>query len=328
MTVMPAARIPPPAEAASPAAESRSLEAHQHNWDRLRVVGCLDIIGSHLTGTHLFAGVGLPVFFIISIALSVRRPSAGDGAAFMRKRLLRVLIPWIFWSAVIGLVFAARAAARGELPLHWVQPRMVFYGPEIHLWFLPFNVASAAAVYGVHQLTADRPARRVAWSAWALSLAALALCPSLELGWPFEQWGFSVPAIGLGFAVGRLLSADRAHAATRLEITVLAAAFALAAALLYRRLPGTAPYVIRHAGGMLLVAAALWLPNPADRVTQRIAPLTFGVYILHLLVYREIADPLSRATGLTLGGQRIALDFALSLAVVALLRATPLRRVL
>ena len=46
---------------------------YQYNWDRLRVLASLDIVGSHLAGQHLFWGVGTPLFLILTVAFGVHR---------------------------------------------------------------------------------------------------------------------------------------------------------------------------------------------------------------------------------------------------------------
>jgi surface polysaccharide O-acyltransferase-like enzyme len=306
-----------------------AADVYQHNWDRLRLIGCLDILGSHLTGTHLFGGIGLPMFFLIAIALPLRRAQPMTALELAHQRGRRVLVPWLFWSACIALEQAARALARGEPAWGWVEPVMLLYGPEIHLWFLPFSVTAAVLVQALARATCDQPGRLLAWLGFALGFATLTLCPRFAVGWPFEQWGFSLPAICLGLALGRLIAKPSPASDARLELTLLAAAFALIALLLREAVPSTAPYVVRHVLGLALVVAALWLPNRPDPITRAVTPCLLGVYVLHLLVYRELIEPVVNALSLGLSAwQKIALTFGAALAIVELLRRTPLRRVL
>lgn len=308
---------------------AKAADTHLHNWDRLRVLASLDILGSHLTGTHLLGGVGLPVFLMLSIALAVQRPVAGDPDGFIRKRLTRVVVPWVFWSVVIADELTVRAAASGEPLFGWARANMLLYGPEIHLWFLPFSAAASIAAFGLQRAVPASLPRTAAYLAFVIGALALGLCPIFERGWPIEQWGFSLPAVCIGFGVGRLLSSDSDHRTVRLELALWAAAFAVIGSLLARSSLEVAPYAERHVGAILLLAGALWLPNLPDPLTRRLVPSLLGVYILHLFVFREVVEPLRHAFDVELGGQlRVGLDFVLTVAVVSLLRQTPLRRVL
>src|SRR5262249_45425125 len=149
------------------------------------------------------------------------RPTAADGGAWLRRRAVRLLVPWLFWSLAIAGVFALRATQRGEPAWGWTKATMLLYGPEIHLWFLPFLLVATAGVRAAGVLLSQHPARNVATGAFALGAVALALCPLTAIGWPFEQGGFSVPALCLGFGRGRLLSIDGDPRRSRLRVVWL-----------------------------------------------------------------------------------------------------------
>jgi len=306
-----------------------AASVYQYNWDRLRVICSLDILGLHLTGSHLFGGVGLPTFFIVTIALAVRGAKLRDSAEFLQKRASRVLVPWLFWSALLTPAYAAYVARRGEPTWSWVKPAMLLYGPEIHLWFLPFSVAAAFAAHLAHRATRARALHQSAGLGFLLACIGLAVGPSIEGGWPLEQWAFSVPGVALGFGLGRMLSTKRDFATTRLELTLLAAAFVLGALVLEGFLPQSSDNAERYAIALSLVTAAMWLPNRPDPFTRHITPLLLGVYILHMLVHRELIEPLIETHGLAFGRvELIAMVYVLTLATVYLLRQTALRRVL
>jgi len=315
-----------------------SRHAHFHNWDRLRVIGSLDIIGSHLTGSHTFAGVGLPIFLMISVALSVRTADARHFGNFVAKRVRHIVVPWLFWSVVIAMEFwlptSQLAHSQGwgnswSPPVQW-KPQMLLYGPEIHLWFLPF-----VAIAGITGASLQRTFRlycqvpwaeaAITWSAGALAVLTLALAPWLLHGWPFEQWAFSLPAVCLGFAMGRLLERMHQGPAT-LRVTI---PFALSAMLIYATLAPTAIYVQRHLGALLVLAGASQLPNWKDPVTPRMTPLMLGIYMLHMPVYRWCVEPVLRHHHQHLSANVIVLTtFAVTASGIALLRHTALRTVL
>lgn len=314
-----------PPELIGPAAAS----VYQYNWDRLRVICSLDILGLHLTGSHLFGGVGLPTFFIVTIALAMRGAQLRDSATFLQKRVTRVLLPWLFWSALLTPAYAAYVSRRGEPTWSWVKPAMMLYGPEIHLWFLPFSVAAAFAAHLAHRATQARALHQCAGLGFLAACIGLAVSPSVELGWPLEQWAFSLPGIALGFGLGRMLGSNRDFATTRAEVTLLAGVFAISALVLGEMLPQSCDNAERYAIALSLVVAAMWLPNRPDPITRHITPLLLGVYILHMLIHRELVEPLIEMHGVAFSpGQLITTVYVLTLGAVHLLRQTALRRVL
>lgn len=296
-----------------------------HNWDRLRIVGSLDILGSHLTGVHTFGGIGLPAFLIVSIALTVRSAGRRDPRSFVWRRARRALAPWLFWSLIIAAERSVRAAISGKAIFGWVRPNMALYGPEIQLWFLPF-IAVVGVLAGLLQLGTQRVAPRLlAWLAVTLSLLGVALSPWLGHGWPFEQWAFSLPAVGLGFALGRLLNVQ----SSRLAALQITAAFSLGVILLCCGLPIHPVVALRYVGAATVVTVCTMLPNRADALTPRLVELTLGIYALHMLVYRDLVAPLlTQAGAISSAVTRVLVTFLLTGAIVALLRRGPLRSVL
>ena len=101
----------------SPAAQT-ATRLRFENWDRLRVVAALDTVALHLTDRHALLGVGLPLFLMLSVALGVSRPAPPSTERFVRRRIDRVIVPWIFWALAI-------AAHRAFLRCHAERHRSV-----------------------------------------------------------------------------------------------------------------------------------------------------------------------------------------------------------
>jgi Acyltransferase family len=317
-----------PALAAAPALRTEREHAHQYNWDRLRVLASLDIVGSHLGGQHLFWGVGTPLFLILAIALGVQRPIAPDARAFMTKRVRRLLIPWLVWSVAIAAALSITELFHARAPFGWWKGEMLLYGPQIHLWFLPVAACAGVGAHVLHRITARLDPVPVACACLALGVGTLALCPLLGHGWPFEQWSFSAPALLLGLGLGRLMSpAARAGGARLWLAGLLGAAFAAVA--LARLVPSLAPFGLRYAGALLLLALAAALPNLRDRATPRVAALMVGVYVLHPIVFQIAVEPALWSAGLGHATwARVGFGYGVTLGLVALLRRTPVRALL
>jgi len=314
-----------PIAIATPATRALYLQ----NWDRLRVIAALDTVAHHLTGAHALFGFGLPLFLMLSVALSVARPGPPPTRRFVTRRIDRVVWPWLFWAAVLTALRTYFAVTTGHEPFGWVEWPMVLYGPRIHLWFLPFVVVAGVLAHLIHLRSQGRHALLSAGIALVIGVALLPLPPRVLLVWPFDQWLFSVPSIALGYALGRAVSTERSLPRLRLLLTSGYAAFGLLAGAVVLLFADTGPYVLRYVGGLGLLVVATWLPNTGDRITKRIAPLMLGVYMLHPGVYSIILKPILLEIGLEhLMWLRLVTGFFATMGLVALLRWTKIKRFL
>lgn len=312
-------------------------------WDGLRIVAAFDTAAHHVTGDHAVFGVGLPLFLVLSVALSVSRPTPGSFSSFLDKRWTRLLLPWGFWSLLLGGERLVLAIQRDTPALGWFRGEMLLYGPWIHLWFLPAIFLAGVAVHSVHQILQGFGLGRLGGLRHLFSVTAAAclagVCLTLPvgraIGWPFEQWLFTLPALPLGWLLGRALAGGKGSpSASRGFLT--AAAIGSAAALLLSLFwePTSAPLVLRYGGALALLYGACltrgkrWVPD-----AQRLAPLMLGAYILHPTVHRLLAWLLPSSFALQVPAFLssyvvTAWVFLVTAILVAALRLTPLRRVL
>ena len=313
--------------ASAPREATTAARIRFENWDRLRVIAALDTVALHLTDHHALLGVGLPLFLILSIALGVTRPSAPSTRIFLGKRFDRVIVPWLFWSLIIALHRGFVAVSRGEAFWSWFEWEMLLYGPRIHLWFLPAVIAAGLVAHLAHRMTESLPTLRVASVGLVLGVLLLPLPPGWVLGWPFEQWLFMVPAIPLGFALGRFVAAEPRREDLRRLLLLAFVWVAVVGFVIALTVPNTKAYAFRFVGAFGLLAAATWLPNRADRLTAHLVPLMLGTYVLHPWIYAAFLKAPLAESGV--GGERpvvIAAGFLAAMAVTALLRRVPLVR--
>ena len=302
-----------------------SRRFYLHNWDSLRIVAALDTVAFHLSARHAIWGFGLPIFLLLSIALGVSKVQPPPTQRFLSRRVARLVVPWLFWSAIMVVLRVAYAALHHQELFEWARWPMVLYGPRIHLWFLPFIVLAGLAAHLVH---------RVAGQFQALPLAALAAAPLLfleprVLGWPFEQWLFSAPAVVLGYAIGRALAFAPSMRRLREWFGIGLALFLAGAWFWWRAFPNTEPALFRFAGALGVLVLAAWLPNVDNRVTRALTPLMLGVYILHPVVYLWCVKPLMCLVACNdIRWLRVVLTFPATMAVVWGLRRTRLVAVL
>ena len=282
--------------------------------DGLRVLAMMDIVAIHITkpGQYLFWGMGLPVFIIVAVALSVRKPELptwADLPGAARKRAARILLPWLVWTVFFGLnrlLWAGLDPEKtvGDLFYLWMLPS----GTSIHLWFLPFIFVAELAVIGVLHPLRRVPTWLVVAGAFALGLGAIVLTGHVYdlrsatygpmtmdskqyteraalFGWMVRKsWLFGTASICLGVAVGRVLSLSESSKPRRLLLGAAAGLFGL-----YFVWDRTHVLIDGHAVwqwwrqcfALLLIAVAVQFTGPTPRWLMRIAILTMGIYILH-----------------------------------------------
>lgn len=297
-------------------------------WDRLRIVAALDTVALHLTGGHAIFGFGLPLFLILAIALGVSKPEAPPTRRFLSRRSERILMPWLFWSGVLFVGQVWMASRRGQPLLAWLDPRMLLYGPRIHLWFLPFIVVAGLVAHRVHRRFPNAGAPAVLGAVVVAGLC-LWIPPQRSFGWPFDQWLFALPAVPLGYALGRGLALAGGLDRFRRAATVGWALFCVVGLAVVAIEPGSRGFLLRTAGGLGLLVVGAWLPARSDGLTRRLAPLMLGVYILHPVVYQWGLKPLFLEAGVhSVRWLRVVVTFPVTMLLVAALRQTPLRRFL
>ncbi|HXM58382.1 MAG TPA: acyltransferase, partial [Candidatus Dormibacteraeota bacterium] len=251
----------------------------------------------------LLARFCVPAFVLASgFALHHAYGRPADARAFLHRRALRTMVPWLAWVpvyAAIDLVYGKVAASPHDLAV-WLA-----YGPG-HLYFLVL-VAQLAVLLPF--LPAGRG--RLALVAGALVALQLALgtlhtyapVPAGPLAWPFTYLPqMEAPFWAGWFLLGCLLSAcyERFRALSRLWPLALGAAVLGAVAVLFEatlvpadqwrqgtyaflwptRLPATLAVValLLWAGRELGAVAGHRLWAPVRALSQR----SLGVYVLHV----------------------------------------------
>ena len=201
---------------------------------------------------------------------------------------------------------------------------MFFYGPRIHLWFLPAVIVAGVVAHYLHRMTSHLPTPRIAAASLVLGAVLLPVPPGHVLGWPLEQWLFMVPAVPLGFALGRLVAAAPRREDLRLLLLSAFVFLAVVGLFIALNVPNTKAYVFRFVAAFGLLAAATWLPNRPDRLTSHLVPLMLGTYVLHPWIYAAfLKAPLAE---LPIGGHRavvIGVGFVAAMVATAILRRVP-----
>jgi len=289
------------------------------SFDVMNILACISVIALHHNSlVHSFVPTAgwvqslvieclcyfcVPFFMMISGANLLDYHKKYDTAVFFRKRLTRVVIPWLLWSVII-LLWRVKTAqiekpALGEalfLVINTVSsnnklmPQYWFFG-ELFACYLAMPVLS--------KLCDDR---KTLWYIILLCFAFQSVLP-LTNRWIGIQWTLDVPVTGsliLFVLLGYLLSTQELSRKQRIFLYVLGiagVAFRFAYTLHFSFLKGTTDTTIKgyryfhsvfYAVAVFVLGRQIsWdriLPVWLKRKLPAIASCSFGVYLIHYLV--------------------------------------------
>jgi len=260
-------------------------KTHYHSLDLLRILGAFGIVWFHAPGEVAGKNIGysgLVVFIVISMVLMIPRI---PGPRFAVKRVNRLLVPWVFWYFFYGALNVATGDA--FLPAEMTSVSAILSGPKWHLWYLPFLfVTSVSIYYLVLLLKGLKGFGAIAFYAF-LSLLGLFTTGlwrawSMNLGSPWAQCMHALPSIFIGTAMGYIsmisIEAKRNIYITAFSLIVGCIAFWLVSS-------GYSGVGIPYLLGTGLAGAALILNMRPSKIVTYISNLTFGIYLIHPLVY-------------------------------------------
>lgn len=247
-----------------------------------------------------FCRFGVPVFFMISGFLLLGRGLDEGPWAFWRKRLSRLVLPLLFWSAAYFV--AEKISLKEQITLGTLSEFLFdFVGmqTEYHLWFLYTMIILCLLIPVLRPFFKDAPLSRIWYFLVTITLftTVFPLINTLSGMWIFR---FESPIIGyMGFmALGCILG--RAPLTNKLRAIVYSAGVlgGAAGALGTWLLSSETQIDTFFNGGYqlpayLTAAAVFILTRDLCRLSfvRRLAPvitvhgkLAFGVYLIHVFV--------------------------------------------
>lgn len=287
----------------------------------------LSIVAFHVEMQPVFGvAFGLNALQVVMCALAARGVKTPQMGAFARKRALRFLAPFAFWSLVY-VALEVLLAWRYQAPLSsGLHARMWLMGGSFHLWFLPFAFAVSLLVYRVAawcQGARLRPAIAIAaligsaCVVWSVTLQS-----ALQLPTPLDLWLDGAGAVAFGFALGRALTIGGAERWRWLALIVGLALLPLALGASVA--PHSALWA-RYAWAVPIACAGFVLPLPNSRILAQLSSYNLGLYAVHMLAIR-VVDRLPLLQTLELWGKVLAITL-LSLLCVVIMRRAGLRHV-
>lgn len=210
---------------------------------------------------------GLNVFVILNVALSTRAAIRHPLQSFLSRRVTRIFLPWLGWSAFY--LFFRGLRDGWDTMFQLTDPLWLLIGPEIHLWYLPFVLLSAPLAYATMHLPNGRVFGGI------LVLLTVPLCCAVYyverthmLPAPFAQWCFAIPPL--------------AYAITRVSGRRYGPVFILAGTLAGMSVLGHPEPVLY----LILAALTFEVFIHLEKIGRWAKPLgdaAFGIYLLHPL---------------------------------------------
>ncbi|MDB5658711.1 MAG: acyltransferase [Cypionkella sp.] len=288
------------------------ISNHRQSVDLARFLACFGIVAAHAYAVQddWIGHLSLGLFLVLTGFLAMQSYQRSDGSYNLRGRVVRLMLPWLFWSAFFRLV-DLKVSDSVEKWQILRDPWTLVVGSSIHLWFLPFIMLAMLLVKPVGAAVTT-PTRL------AVALVGLALV-SAPMFWamqvyaapaPLTQWLFGLPVYVLGLLVGV------AHRIGRTTWPMVSGAAMTVVAYLVTE---AAPWVWTICAAVLVFEAFWrmplqhpWLPN--------LGRSAFGIYLVHpffmLVVYKFVGAKVDHLLA-------TLLTFGMSWAAVVALRRVP-----
>lgn len=228
-----------------------------------RFLGALGIVWFHMKmpggSTALSA---LQLFILLQVYFGAERA--------LSPQARRLLVPWLLWSTIYAVGKIAQALLQSNPVSEEFELWMVFTGPSIHLWYLPFSFA-CVALAGFMLQTMTWPAIYALTAlAATVSLAASNL---MNLTIPLAQWTTVTAAAVIGLLV-------KGPVPSRVVLTIFIIASGIAVYVLGWT-SGTWQTLV--ATGVFFIVTEIKLPSTA--VSKQLSQISFGIYLIHPAVY-------------------------------------------
>jgi surface polysaccharide O-acyltransferase-like enzyme len=267
------------------------------NIERLRILSAFVVASFHVHDWFP-RSIGVAGFIILLLsfcAFVVNKPEPYNIKNLAKRKAQRLLMPWLFWSVVYGGLGLAKMILMNVSFSDVFSPVMLLTGTRIHLWFLPFAFVAAIFLALIHRRLVSVPDSFTiitASSIGALCIFGCSLIQSrLQPPMPLAQWILGLPAIPLGFAIGRINVLERNEDRRKYFVFVILSAMAASAACIVLAwvshgtwLDFGSKFAIRYFVSIIIFCSALIWRGHLDPISRKMASLSYGIYLIHPLV--------------------------------------------
>jgi peptidoglycan/LPS O-acetylase OafA/YrhL len=306
------------------------------NIERLRIISafCVASFHTHEWFPRSIGVVGFIILLLSYCAFVVNKPEPYGIAKVARRKAQRLLKPWLFWSIIYGGLGLAKIVYENVSFSDVFSPTMLLTGTRIHLWFLPFAFVAALLLTSIHRRIVDIPDSYTIITAISIGALCVFGCSIIQSRFqpptPLSQWILGLPAIPLGFAIGRIKILKRTEDRKKYFVFVIILTLATCVGcMVFNRLSHgvwlnfSSKFAIRYFVSLVIFCSALHWRGKLDSVSANLALLSYGIYLVHPLVL----VPLYKF-GIALQHPLLLLFLVLSISslITFILRKTPLKQ--
>lgn len=306
------------------------------NIERLRILSAFGVASFH---THEWfpRSIGVVGFIILLLsycAFVVNKPEPYGIAKVARRKAQRLLKPWLFWSIIYGGLGLAKMVVENVSFSEVFSPTMLLTGTRIHLWFLPFAFVAALFLVLIHRRIVGIPDSFTITTAISIGALCIFGCSviqsQLQPPTPLAQWVLGLPAIPLGFAIGRIKILQRTEDRKKYFVfVILSTLAACVGCMVFDRLSHgiwlnySSKFAIRYFASMVIFCSALHWRGKLDPISASLASLSYGIYLVHPLVLVPLYQ-----FGIAIQHPILLLFLVLSISslITFILRKTPLKQ--
>jgi surface polysaccharide O-acyltransferase-like enzyme len=274
-----------------------SQQSRIANIERLRILSAFGVASFH-THDWFPRSLGVAGFIILLLsfcAFVVNKPEPVGVAKVAKRKAQRLLKPWLFWSIIYGGLGLVKMVHENVSFSEVFSSTMLLTGTRIHLWFLPFAFVAALLLAYVHRrIVGIRDSYTILTSIFigALCVFGCSIIQShLQPPTPLAQWVLGLPALPIGFAIGRIKILQKTGDRKKYFVfIILSVLVACVGCIMFDRfsqgvwLNYSSKFAVRYFFSLVILCAALHWRGTLDPVSASLASLSYGIYLIHPLV--------------------------------------------
>jgi len=295
------------------------MKVQRHQYiDVIRVMGMFFVVLLHTSaeklrmyigspGWHIvnmttsLAATAVPLFFMASGAVILSAKETEDYSYVLKRRIPRLFWPLLAWSAVsVTMEYAVGTLTGADITAAGMIDKMTrfFVSPvRIHFWFMYTLIPLSLVSPMLKSVVQNR--RNLKYAAVLFGVIALlgSLMPILPAQFSFIPDITFIRGAGFGMFVYYLLLGYLLHTMSRrvdtrvLAVVAVAAWVVICTGTYWKSRGGVYSEIFISYTGVynLVLSAALFLlfknlVTKPSRIVQALAPLSFGVYLVHAIL--------------------------------------------
>lgn len=300
----------------------QNSNSRNYNLEILRIISCFFIVFDHGNDADWAQEIGVLSLIIFVLISSYFLSPQKDYSSFFSKRVVRLLIPWLFWFFVYGLLHIMNGTS--FLPVTGDIFSAVLNGTRMHLWYLPFIfITSVIIVFYYNMVEQHSILKKYNWAIFMLlSVILLIAMPlwrpwSLELRAPWGGWFLALPAIFIGATIANL----NHHLSDYWKIILYVIIIILISIWVTLSGHWSVTLGIPYLLGIILFVTAIYLKFEIisnSKIIMKLSNCTYGIYLIHPLIYS-----IEKKLGFSENLVTPFLTYALSLLIIILANKIP-----